>query len=118
MDIKIIKNKISRQTLKKIAGNNYGNMTKGVVDVQLEIVALGGELHADAEAVLIQAGSRQKYLWGFNIYPDKPNEERIEYTSFINIRPSQKNFALEIQNAELKIQIRRIIDSLIDDENG
>ena len=118
MDIKIIKNKISLQTLKKIAENNYGNMIKGVVDVQLEIVALGGELHADAEAILIQEGSQQKYLWGFNIYPDKSNDGRVEYVSFINIRPSQKNFALEIQDAELKIQIRRIIDYLIEGKNG
>ncbi len=116
MIIKIIKNKISLQILKKLAGNNYGNMIKGVVDVELKIIALGGELHADAEAVLLQEGSQQKYLWGFNIYPDKLNDEKIQYSSFINIRPSQNNLALEIQSTELKEQIRQIIVSLIGNE--
>jgi len=118
MDIKIIKNKISLPALKEIARVNYGNMVKGVVDLQLKFLALGGELHADAEALLIQEGSQQKNLWGFNIYPDKPDDERIEYTSLINIRPSQGNLSLEIKNDDLKAQMRQIIASLIEGKNG
>lgn len=114
MVIEIIKDKISKEKLKVIAANNYGNMLKGVVDINQKIIALGGELHADAEEMLLQNDSIQKYLWGFNIYPDKSNEERLEYTSFINIRPSQGNRSLEIQDQELKNKIRKIVDSLIE----
>ncbi|MFH1283402.1 MAG: DUF5674 family protein [bacterium] len=113
MNIEIIKTKISKQKLHKIAKNNYGNMVKGVIDIHLKIIALGGELHADAEAILLQKGSNQQDLWGFNIYIDKPISKRIQYTSFINIRPAQNNRSLEIKNAELKAKIKRIIDSLI-----
>ena len=118
MNIEIIRKKISSQELKEIAKDNYGNMIKGVVDIQLEIIALGGELHADAEAILLQKGSNQQHLWGVNIYLDKSNDERIEYTSFINIRPSQNKRSLEIKDIGLKAKIRKIIDSLIEGSNG
>ncbi len=114
MNIEIIKKRISSEILKKIAKNNYGDMVKGVVDIHLKIIALGGELHADAEAILLQDGSKQESLWGFNIYTDKPKDERIQYTSFINIRPSQSNRSLEIESIELKDKIQKVIDSLIE----
>lgn len=113
MDIKIIRKKISFQELKEIAALNYGDMVKGVADLRQKIVALGGELHADAEAILLDDGSRQMDLWGFNIYPDKPREEWIEFTSLINIRPSQGNRSIVINDPQIQQQIKNIIDSLI-----
>lgn len=114
MDIKIIRQKISFQELKKIAALNYGDMVKGVADLGKKIIALGGELHADAEAVLLEAGSAQADLWGFNIYPDKPRKERIEFTSLINIRPSQGNRSIEIKDEKLREKIRNIVDTLVE----
>jgi len=54
-------------------------------------MAIGGELHADAEALLLEQGSTQADLWGINLYHEKPAAEWIEFNSLINIRPSQKN---------------------------
>ncbi len=113
MDIKIIRKKISFQELKEIAALNYGDMVKGVADLREKIMALGGELHADAEAVLLDDGSLQNNLWGFNIYPDKPKNEWIEFTSLINIRPSQGNRSIMITDPQIQQQIKNIIDSLI-----
>lgn len=118
MDIVIIKNYITEQQLKKLAEKNFGNMIKGVIDIERKIIALGGELHADAETVLLQKGCQQKNLWGFNIYTDQTIDNRLEYTSFINIRPSQGNNSLEIQKEELRKKIKRIIDKLIEGNNG
>ncbi|HLD70061.1 MAG TPA: DUF5674 family protein [Candidatus Omnitrophota bacterium] len=114
MDIKIIRKKISFQELKELALLNYGHMIKGVVDLRQKIIALGGELHADAESVLLEAGSSQIDLWGFNIYPDKPRVERIEFTSLINIRPSQGNRSIEIKDEKLREKIRSIVDTLVE----
>ena len=114
MDIKIIKKRISHKDLQKIAEENYGEMTKGVVDLKQKIIALGGELHADAETILLEQGSKQVYLWGFNIYPAKSKEERIEYTSLINIRPKQGNRAIEIKDENLRKQVKEVIDSLVE----
>lgn len=112
MKIQIISKPLSLKTLHVIAKDNFGEMVKGVVDLKRKIMALGGELHADAEAVLLADGSKQEDLWGFNLYPDKPADKRLEYTSFINIRPSQNNRSLEVQDPQLRERIRSVVDSL------
>lgn len=114
MTIKIIKTKISKHELEKIAQENYGEMTKGVADIKRKIIALGGELHADAEALLLEKGSKQADLWGFNIYPAKSKDKRIEYTSLINVRPKQGNRSMEIKDKNLRKHIREVIDLLIE----
>lgn len=114
MNIKIIKEKISRDELKKIAQESFGEMAKAVVDIEQEILVVGGELHADGEALLLEQGSKQENLWGINIYPDKLREEWIEYTSLINVRPAQGNRSLEIQDMDIKEKIKKIIDKLIE----
>jgi hypothetical protein len=54
-------------------------------------MAVGGELHSDEEALLLEQGSDQRHLWGINIYPALPQLERVEFDSLINVRPSQGN---------------------------
>ena len=113
MIIKIIQKPITQQELNQLAEDNFGEMIKGVVDIKKRILALGGELHADAEAKLLEGGSKQEDVWGFNIYPEKPKEKRIEFSSLINIRPSQGNLAMDIKDPHLKKQVKEIIDFLI-----
>jgi hypothetical protein len=57
---------IDTETLKRLTAYWFGDMVKLVVDVERRIVAIGGELHADAEAVLLEQGSRQADAWGPN----------------------------------------------------
>ena len=49
MEIRIIKKSITRGELKRIASEQYGDMVKAVVDLEHEIMAVGGEFHADEE---------------------------------------------------------------------
>ena len=114
MDIKIIRQKISKQELETLAKETFVDMVKGVADVKQGILALGGELHADAEEVLLRSGSRQEDLWGFNIYIGKNTNDRIEYTSLINIRPRQNNFGREIKSSTLREAVQKIINELIE----
>ncbi|MFH1858243.1 MAG: DUF5674 family protein [Candidatus Omnitrophota bacterium] len=116
MRIEIIQSPTPLQELKRLAEENYGDMVKGVVDVQRKILALGGELHADGEALLLEEGSQQEDLWGFNLYPEKPKDERIEFSSLINIRPSQGNTSMTIQDARLKEDAKMIIEGFIKDD--
>jgi hypothetical protein len=44
-------------------------MVKAVVDVQRKIMAVGGELHSDEEATLLDDGSKQADLWGSTFIP-------------------------------------------------
>lgn len=111
-NIIIFRSNINLDDVKKIAAETFGEMAKAVIDIDRNIIAVGGELHADAEAVLLEDGSSQANLWGINIYPDKSPDEQIEYTSLINIRPSIGNRSQEIEDQKIRDQIRRIVDQM------
>jgi hypothetical protein len=109
MKIKIIDKKIGEAELKEIAREFYGEMVKGVVDIERGILAMGGEYHMDANTVLIENGSKQPNVWGFNWYFDKNGDEQIEYVSLINIRPAQGNRVMEVQDEFLRDKMKVII---------
>jgi len=113
MPIKIVDNNISIAELKALAKERFGDMVKGVVDLEKSIMALGAELHADEEALLLEQGSIQDNLWGFNIYVDQPRETWLEYNSMINIRPSQNNPSRDIQSKEIQDKITQIVNKLV-----
>lgn len=112
MLIKIVEDKISKNDLKKISEDQFGDFVKAVVDIELEIMAIGAELHADEEALLLQKGSRQKNLWGVNLYPDNTSSDFIEFNSMINIRPSQNNKSRGVENPAIQEKIKEIVKKL------
>ena len=109
MIIKLINQKITESELREIAKDFYIVMIKGVVDVERGILAMGGEYHIDANIVLIENGSRQQDIWGFNWYFDRAGDERIEYVSLINIRPAQGNRTMEVQDMSLRETMKAMI---------
>lgn len=113
MEIKIVKKQITKDDIEKLAEEWFGTMVKAVVDLEKNIIAIGGEMHADAEAMLIEQGSKQDNLWGINLYPNEKDHEFIKYISLINISPRRKNLDMEIQDPEIKSRIKRLIDKLI-----
>ncbi len=108
------KNKIKLSELKKVADKMFGNLVKVVVDVEKEIMVVGGELHTDEEAFLLETGSEQKNLWGINIYPEKIDKEFIEFDSLINIRPSFGNKSRNVEDQKIREKIERIVKELIE----
>ena len=114
MEIKIIKDAISKEELKQIAKEQFGDLVKAAVDVEQEIMAVGGELHADEEVALMeQEESRRENTWGINIYPQKTEEEWIEFDSMINIKPSFGNRSRDVENPMIKAKIKEIVKKLI-----
>jgi len=83
----------------------YDTMIKIVVDIRQRILAGGGEMHSDCEAVLLDNGSEQDDLWGANWYPD---EQRVEFESLINIRPRLGNRSILIQSEELRQKVESV----------
>jgi hypothetical protein len=112
--MEIVTNKISVVKLKEKANRMFGNLIKAVVDIEKEIIAIDGELHADEQALLLENGSKQENLWGINIYPDNPGEDFVEFDSVINIRPSQQNRSRGIDNLEIKEKILQVVSKLIE----
>jgi hypothetical protein len=105
--VKIIVKELTRNELKQMAADTFGNFVKAVVDVDRGLIAVDAELHSDLEALLLENGSKQKNLWGINLYPDLDGEEFIEFDSLINIRPSQGNKSRGVEKEETR---RRIVE--------
>ena len=57
--VTILTQPVSLAEIQKVAALSFGDFVKAVVDVQLGVIAVGGELHADGEAFL------QKYFYPF-----------------------------------------------------
>jgi hypothetical protein len=112
-DILVVTEKIDGRELARLTQAFFEDMVKYVVDVERGVVAVGGELHADAEELLLTQGSRQDDLWGANYYPGRGPEECIEYTSLINIRPAQGNRSMVVEDDGTRSRIRELTFALI-----
>ncbi|MDY6939769.1 MAG: DUF5674 family protein [Cyanobacteriota bacterium] len=88
---------------------SLGSYIKLAVDIDREILAGGGELHADCEAVLLDAGSQQENIWGADWYPQT---QEVGYESLINIRPRQNNRSMEIQDPIVRSKVSRIVNKI------
>ena len=110
--ILVVTKPLPASELARLVGAPFPDMVKFVVDVERRIVAVGGHLHADAEALLIDQGSRQTALWGGNYYPGLDEERCIEYESLINIRPG-RNPGTRVEDEALRGRIREIVFGLI-----
>jgi len=97
-----------------MAEDGFGDMVKAVVDIRAGIIAIGGGLHADEEAVLLDLGSPQADLWGINLYPEQHGtEDWIEFDSMINVRPKQGNRSRSVEDAETRRRIVDIVSRLV-----
>jgi len=112
-DILLITTRVSPSDLVQLVERFFGDMVKYVVDIEREIIAIGGQLHADAEALLLADGSRQNDLWGANYYPGRGRDDCIEYTSMINIRPAQGNHGMEVGDATVRERIAALTFALM-----
>ena len=88
----------------------YSSMIKIAVDIRRNILAGGGEMHADCEQVMLENGSEQDDIWGANWYP---SDQRIEFEALINIRPVLGNRGMLIQSQEIRNAVEAITRSLL-----
>jgi len=109
MEILIVREPVDKETLDALAKAWHFTLVKGVADISLGTLALGGEWHMDANNRLIEKGSSQENLWGFNLYPKERGDAAIEYNSLINIRPLQGNRSMEIESEEIQEAVRKVV---------
>ena len=100
----ILEKPVTRAELIELAENFYGDMVKGVVDVDKELLAIDAELHSDLEGLLMGEGSLQEALWGINLYPEADDEDFLEFDSLIN------NRSRYVENEEIREKIRIIVN--------
>ena len=114
--IEVIRDQVTVAHLRQLAESTFGDLVKAVVDVVGGAMAIGGTMHADEEAVLIDLGCRQRDLWGINLYPGQfGGNDWIEFDSMINVRPGQENRSRDVEDAGTRRQIVEIIGRLVRD---
>ena len=113
MPIRIVDAPITLDDVRRAAAEEFGDFVKAVVDVARGVMAIGGELHADEEALLLQEGARQADLWGVNLYPDRASDDLVEFDSMINVRPSQGNRSRGVEDPTVQRQIQDIVRRLV-----
>jgi len=111
--LRILREPVELSSLLAEIDAGFNDMLKIVVDIHRKVLAVDAEMHSDLETILLDDGSKQSFLWGANIYPDKKGQDFIEYTSFINIRPSDKNKSMELLDVNLREKVLNIVNELI-----
>lgn len=109
-----MKNPISNEELLSLAKEGFGDLVKAAVDIEQEIMAVGGELHMDEEVLLIEEErSRQENIWGINLYPGKSGDDFIEFDSMINLKPAFGNRSRGVDDPDIREKIKAVVAKLI-----
>jgi len=109
--------KVSLTELFELSQKMDSAIVKGVVDIKRRIVILDASLHADEEAYLLENGSNQSDLWGFNLLPEQyGSDDFIVYDSMINLRPWDGNRSRFVTDTEVQNKIKQIIAEIVFDD--
>ena len=116
METRIVKDKIALDELKSLAPKTWGGVIKAVVDIEQEIMGVGGEFHSEIETRLIEEeGSARENTWGINLDLNEPkgSSNLIEFDSMINLKPLLGNKSRNVENQETRIRIKEIVNRLV-----
>ena len=111
--MKILDEKIKKEELLGSEVVFDGPMIKAVVDVEKELLGIDANMHADIEQLFLSQGSKQKDLWGINLYPEDEDEDFIEFDSMINIRPGQGNRSRGVDDPEIQKKVVEVVEKWI-----
>jgi len=104
---------ISMDEIRRMATARFGDLVKAVVDLERRVMIVDAELHADEEAEFLAGGSRQRDLWGINLYPDLAESEWLEFDSMINLRPSFGNRSRGVDDDATRDRIAALVIELL-----
>ncbi|MEA3247722.1 MAG: DUF5674 family protein [Gemmatimonadota bacterium] len=111
--LQFVRDHITRADLAALAEATFGDMVKAVVDLERGLMVVGGEMHADEEAALLDDGARQEHLWGINLYPGSDGDAFVEFDSMINVRPRAGNRSRSVENPQVQAAIRTLVGRLV-----
>ena len=109
--IHIIRDKATSDQIEQML-EELNPIIKLAVDIRRGILAGGGPMHADCEAILLEDGSIQNDVWGANWIP---STQTIEFEALINIRPRQQNRSMVIQDDAISTEVEKVTRRLLED---
>jgi hypothetical protein len=103
--VELIDKKLTKEDILNLRKKS-GDYIKLTIDVENGWIVAGGELHADAEKILLDKGSKQDNIWGGGIDLDK---KLVDSTAVLNIRPRLGNDNLEILDSQIREKFYKIV---------
>jgi hypothetical protein len=110
MKVLLIKKQATKEEIRQMLAA-LKSYIKLAVDIKREVLAGGGILHADCEAVLLRDGSKQEDIWGADWIP---HTKQVSFEALINIRPRQNNPSMIIQDAVIREKVEEIARGLLE----
>ena|SRR3989304_6948053 len=97
----ILNRKITPQEFEQ-AREAYNDYIKTVIDVEKNILAVGGEYHVDCEEELLKQGSKQENLYGGGY---RISTKEVEYMAMSNLKPKLGKNTYEITDEKVRKQL-------------
>lgn len=94
----------SKREIEKLK-EQFGSYIKTVIDINKKVCSAGADRHFESERILVDQGLKQSDIWGGGIDLET---KIVDFNSFINIRPGDKNTSNEIQDQDK----RKIFENL------
>ena len=104
--MEFFENPLNLKEIKRLQ-EKWGNYLKLTVDIENRWLVAGGELHADAEKLLLDKGSYQDDIWGGGI---DLRGRQIDASAVLNFRPRLNNDNLEILDSERRKKFTKIVE--------
>ncbi|MFQ5540813.1 MAG: DUF5674 family protein [Candidatus Paceibacteria bacterium] len=112
----LIDEPITRERLQEIANERFGDMVKGVVDIEQGLLIVGSELHIDGATALQEGhGSKGEALWGVNLYPGEAAGDFLEFDSVINLKPTLGNRTRSVEGETVRDAIIAVVRKKVTD---
>ena len=83
----------------------YNDYIKTVVDIENDIIAVGGEFHIDCEEVLIKQGVKLNNLYGGGY---RISTKEVEYMAMSNFKPQLSKYTYEVVDPVIRDKIYKL----------
>lgn len=87
------------------AREEYSDYIKTVIDIEKNILAIGGKFHSDCEEVLIKTGSKMENLYGGGY---RISTDEVEYMAMSNYKPALGQTTYEIMDKDVREKLEKL----------
>ena len=88
----------------------YDDYIKTVMDIEKDILAVGGEYHIDCEEVLIKSGSKLENLFGGGY---RTSTREVEYMAMSNFKPNMGKVTYEIMDENVRKKLKELTEKFL-----
>jgi hypothetical protein len=88
----------------------HAEYIKLAVDIRENMIAGGGEFHADCEAILLMLGCNQDFRWGADWIPET---QEIKFEALINIQPRRNNPSTTILDPSVQKRVESVVRPIL-----